>query len=91
MKCLTNKNMSTSVPNTNFFNPKDIIKKEARGLGDDTNFGEVQHVTREFVVTQKGTADKDVFYIPKDILVRFDGSTVYFNVTKDEVKKYKRD
>jgi hypothetical protein len=83
--------MSTSVSNTNFFNPKDIIKKEARGLGDDTNFGEVQDVTREFIVTQKGTVDKDVFYVPKTSVVRFDGSTVYFNITKDEVKQYKRD
>ena len=82
--------MSTSVPNTNFFNPEDIIKKEARGLGDDTNFGEVQNVTHEYIVTQKGTVDKEVFWIPKNMLVRFDGSTVYFNVTKDEVEKYKR-
>ena len=82
--------MSTSVPNTNFFNPEDIIKKEARGLGDDTNFGEVQNVTHEYIVTQKGTVDKHVFWIPKNMLVRFDGSTVYFNVTKDEVEKYKR-
>ena len=82
--------MSTSVPNTNFFKPEDIIKKEARGLGDDTNFGEVQNVTHEYIVTQKGTVGKDVFWIPKNMLVRFDGSTVYFNVTKDEVEKYKR-
>jgi hypothetical protein len=85
--------MTTNVSNTNtnYFNPEDIIKKEARGLGDDTNFGEVQQVTREFIVTQKGTVDKDVFYVPKNLVVRFDGSTVYFNVTKDEVKQFKRD
>jgi hypothetical protein len=85
--------MTTSVSNTNtnYFNPEDVIKKEARGLGDDTNFGEVQKVTGEFIVTQKGTVDKDVFYVPKASVVRFDGSTVYFNITKDEVKQYKRD
>jgi len=72
------------------FNPEEIIKKEARGLGD-ADFGEVQQVTREFIVTQKGTVDKDVFYIPKNLVDHFDGSTVFFTVTEEEAKQYKRD
>ena len=72
------------------FNPEEIIKKEARGLGD-ADLGEVQEVTREFIVTQKGTIDKDVFYIPKNLVDHFDGSTVFFTVTEEEVKQYKRD
>ena len=72
------------------FNPEEIIKKEARGLGD-ANLGEVQEVTGEFIVTQKGTVDKDVFYIPKNLVDHFDGSTVFFTVTEEEVKQYKRD
>ena len=72
------------------FNPEEIIKKEARGLGD-ADLGEVQEVTGEFIVTQKGTVDKDVFYIPKNLVDHFDGSTVFFTVTDEEVKQYKRD
>ena len=72
------------------FNPEEIIKKEARGLGD-ADLGEVQEVTAEFIVTQKGTIDKDVFYIPKNLVDHFDGSTVFFTVTEEEVKQYKRD
>ena len=72
------------------FNPQEIIKKEARGLGD-ADFGEVQQVTGEFIVTQKGTIDKDVFYIPKNLVDHFDGSTVFFTVTDEEAKQYKRD
>jgi hypothetical protein len=72
------------------FNPEEIIKKEARGLGD-ADLGEVQEVTGEFIVTQKGTVDKDVFYIPKNLVDHFDGSTVFFTVTEEEVKQYKRD
>jgi hypothetical protein len=72
------------------FNPEEIIKKEARGLGD-ADLGEVQEVTGEFIVTQKGTLDKDVFYIPKNLVDHFDGSTVFFTVTEEEVKQYKRD
>jgi hypothetical protein len=73
------------------FNPEEIIKKEARGLGDDADLGEVQEISGEFIVTQKGTVDKDVYYIPKNLVDHFDGSTVFFTVTEEEVKQYKRD
>jgi hypothetical protein len=72
------------------FNPEEIIKKEARGLGD-TDLGEVQQVTGEFIITQKGTVDKEQYYIPKNLVDHFDGSTVFFTVTEEEVKQYKRD
>jgi hypothetical protein len=80
----------TTEDNSTTFNPQEIIKKEARGLGD-ADFGEVQQVTVEFIVTQKGTVDKDVFYIPKNLVDHFDGSTVFFTVTEEEAKQYKRD
>jgi hypothetical protein len=72
------------------FNPEEIIKKEARGLGD-ADLGEVQEISGEFIVTQKGTVDKDVYYIPKNLVDHFDGSTVFFTVSEEEVKQYKRD
>jgi len=72
------------------FNPEEVIKKEARGLGD-ANFGEVQEVTGEFIVTQKGTVDKEQYYIPKNLVDHFDGSTVFFTVSEEEAKQYKRD
>ena len=72
------------------FNPEEIIKKEARGLGN-ADLGEVQEVTGEFIVTQKGTVDKEQYYIPKNLVDHFDGSTVFFTVTEDEAKQYKRD
>jgi len=80
----------TSGSESTAFNPEEIIKKEARGLGD-ADLGEVQEVTSEFIVTQKGTIDKDVFYIPKNLVDHFDGSTVFFTVTEEEAKQYKRD
>jgi len=80
----------TSGSESTAFNPEEIIKKEARGLGD-ADLGEVQEVTGEFIVTQKGTVDKDVFYIPKNLVDHFDGSTVFFTVTEEEAKQYKRD
>ena len=76
---------------TTDYNPEDIIKKEARGLGDDTDFGEVQEILGEYIITQKGNVAKDRFYIPKNLVERFDGNTLYFKITKDEAKEYKRD
>ena len=80
----------TSESESTAFNPEEILKKEARGLGD-ADLGEVQEVTGEFIVTQKGTVDKDVFYIPTNLVDHFDGSTVFFTVTEEEAKQYKRD
>jgi hypothetical protein len=76
---------------TTDYNPEDIIKKEARGLGDDTDFGEVQEILGEYIITQRGNVTKDRFHIPKNLVERFDGNTLYFKITKDEAKEYKRD
>jgi hypothetical protein len=81
---------SVGEESTAAFNPEEIIKKEARGLGD-ADLGEVQEVTGEFIITQKGTVDKEQYYIPKNLVDHFDGSTVFFTVTEEEVKQYKRD
>jgi hypothetical protein len=77
--------------NNDDYNSEEIIKKEARGLGDDTDFGEVQEILGEYIITQKGNVAKDRFYIPKNLVERFDGDTVYFKITKEEAKEYKRD
>ncbi len=77
--------------NIDDYNFEEIVKKEARGLGDDTDFGEVQEILGEYIITQKGSVSKDRFYIPKSLIERFDGDTVYFKITKDEAKQYKRD
>ena len=75
--------------NSTIYNPEDIIKKEARGLGVDTDFGEIQEVGVEYIVTQKGILDKDKYYIPKNLVDRFEDAIVYFSVTNEEAKQYK--
>ena len=82
---------NNSTNNTDDYNQEEIVKKEARGLGDDTDFGEVQEILGEYIITQRGTVDKERYYIPKNLVERFDGDTVYFKITKDESKQYKRD
>jgi hypothetical protein len=61
----------------------DVIKKEARGI-NDADFGEVQLIMGNTVITEKGITDKDRFYLPKDLIDRFDGHNLWFRITQDE-------
>ena len=60
-----------------------VIKKEARGI-DDADFGEVQLMMGDTVITEKGVTDKDRFYLPKSLIDKFDGHTLWFKITKEE-------
>ena len=71
------------------YNSEEVLRKEARGLGN-VDLGEVQEVSPEYIVTQKGTLVVDKFYIPKSLVERFDGDTVWFKITEEEANKYKK-
>jgi hypothetical protein len=61
----------------------EVVKKEARGI-NDADFGEVQLTIGDTVITEKGIVDKDRFYLPKELVDKFDGHTIWFNITEDE-------
>ena len=63
----------------------EIIKKEARGI-DDADFGEIQSVDPEYVLTQKGMLDKEFFSFPKNLAQGYDGDRVWFKVTEEEAR-----
>ena len=69
----------------------DVIKKEARGAIDDSDFGEVQEVGQQYVLTQKGMVSKEKFYIPKYLVQGFDGDTLWFNASENDLQGWKRD
>ena len=69
----------------------DVIKKEARGATDDANFGEVQEVGQNYIMTQKGVVSKDQFYIPKYLVRGYDGHTLWFDATGSQIDTFKRD
>ncbi len=71
------------------YNPEDIIERGARGLGEDTDFGEVQEVGVEYILTQKGIFNKDKYYIQKNLVDRYEDGIVYFSITNEETKHYK--
>ncbi|MGB8022709.1 MAG: YsnF/AvaK domain-containing protein [Nitrososphaeraceae archaeon] len=66
-------------------NWNDVIKKEARGL-NDADLGEVQEVNETIVVTEKGSINKEKFYLPKSITHGYNGRTLLFDITEEEAK-----
>ena len=63
----------------------DVIKKEARGI-NDADLGEVQEIRLENVITKAGVVDKEVYSIPKNLVERYDGHTLWFRVTKEDAE-----
>jgi stress response protein YsnF len=63
----------------------EIIKKEARGI-DDADFGEIQSVDTDHVITQKGIIDKEIFSFPTNLVQGDDGDRVWFKVTEEEAR-----
>ena len=70
---------------SNDFPWKETIKKEARGI-DDADFGEIQSVDPEYVITQKGLIDKELFSFPVNLVQDYDGNRVLFKVTEEEAR-----
>jgi uncharacterized protein (TIGR02271 family) len=70
---------------SNNFPWNEIIKKEARGI-DDADFGEIQSVDPEDVITQKGIIDKEIFSFPTNLVQEYDGNRVLFKVTEEEAR-----
>ena len=70
---------------SNNFPWNEIIKKEARGI-DDADFGEIQSVDPEYVITQKGIIDKEIFSFPTNLVQEYDGNESIFKVTEEEAR-----
>ena len=70
---------------SNDFPWNEIVKKEARGI-DDADFGEIQSVDPEYVLTQKGIIDKEIFSFPTNLVQEYDGNRVLFKVTEEEAR-----
>jgi hypothetical protein len=62
-----------------------LITKQAYGI-DNSHFGEVKDVTSDFVVTERGTADKERFYMPKQQVQGYDNKKVNLRITEEEAR-----
>ena len=63
----------------------DVVKKEARGI-NDADLGEVQEIRLDNVITKAGRVDKEVYSIPKNLVERYDGHTLWFRITKEDAE-----
>ena len=63
----------------------EVIKKEARGT-DNYDLGEVQLVTSEDVITEKGIVSTKWYQIPKRVAVEFDGNKLVLKITEEEAE-----
>jgi uncharacterized protein (TIGR02271 family) len=63
----------------------DVIKKEARGSGDE-DLGEVQEVGGNYVLVQRGIINKEKFYIPRDLAESYDGDVLRFRISEEDAK-----
>jgi hypothetical protein len=68
-------------------NWNDVIKKEARGNNYE-DLGKVQEVKDNYVIVQRGTINKEKFYIPKDEAESYDGDVIKFKFSEQELSKY---
>jgi hypothetical protein len=73
-----------------FIDWKELKGKEARGVEKKVDLGEVQGVGRNYVITKKGIANKETFYIPKYLAQGFDGKRLFFNVTEGQKAEFMR-
>lgn len=68
-------------------NWNDVIKKGARGNNYE-DLGKVQEVKDNYVVLQRGTMNKEKFYIPKEEAESYDGDVLKFKFSEQELSKY---
>ena len=64
-----------------------IVGQEARSI-DNADLGKVQGLFEPFIVTERGTINKEKFYIPKSLTARCDEEILYFDIIEQQAKEY---
>jgi hypothetical protein len=65
-----------------------IIGQEARSMDDNADLGKIQGLFEPFIVTERGTINKEKFYIPKSLIKRYTDEILYFDITEQQAKDY---
>src|SRR5919199_1230367 len=64
-----------------------IVGQEARSI-DNADLGKAQGLFEPFIVTERGTINKEKFYIPKSLIVRYNDEILYFDITEEQANDY---
>jgi hypothetical protein len=78
--------MQNDKHNNASLNWNNIVNQEARTVGDDADLGRIKGLFDQFIVTERGTINKEKFYIPKSLIRSYDGEILRFNITEQEAK-----
>ena len=83
-------NTSSSVPSTRM-SWIDLID-ESTHTYDDVDIGDVDAVSRDFIVVKRGFVNLRYYYIPISKVEGWDGNVLWLKITEDEVKRnYERE
>jgi len=70
---------------------EDVIHKHVRTV-DNEDIGDVDKVGNEFIVVRQGVANIHMYYIPKQYITNYDGSSLWIDVTSGLVSpKFERE
>src|ERR671932_277338 len=78
----------TDTNNNIAINWNNIVGQEARSIDDNADLGKVQGVFEPFIVTERGTINKEKFYIPKSLIKRYNDEILFFDITEQQAKDY---
>jgi len=79
--------MEGEVNNNIVINWNNIVGQEARSM-DNADLGKVQGLFEPFIVTERGTINKEKFYIPKSLIRRYTDEILFFDMTEQQAKDY---
>ena len=79
--------MEGEVNNNIVINWNNIVGQEARSM-DNADLGKVQGLFEPFIVTERGTINKEKFYIPKSLIRRYTDEILFFDITEQQAKDY---
>ena len=69
----------------------DLINESVH-TSDDVDIGDIDAVSRDFVVVKRGFVNVHYYYVPMNKVEGWDGNVLWLKATEDEVKsKYERD
>jgi len=57
--------------NSTLYNPEEFVKGEIISLREGAGLSKFEEIGVEYMLSQKGILDKDKYYMPKDVVVRF--------------------
>ncbi|HYY49902.1 MAG TPA: hypothetical protein VE643_03455 [Nitrososphaeraceae archaeon] len=78
----------TDTNNNIAINWNNIVGQEARSIDDNADLGKVQGLFEPFIVTERGTINKEKFYIPKSLIKRYTDEILFFDITEQQAKAY---